>query len=329
MVPSGSPGGRTSRPFFVARPPFRRPLNVFEAHCLTMHARELVELAAIVSAHGPVLVRGTERLSTTAVEQYWTASKCRLDRWGRSLKDFASDARHAAEPRRRAQWPLLRGVLEEILTGEVLTRVWTAVLCAYDRHHGGNDAEAVARSVLIGHLEARHRVLTMLVRGPGIQPEQAVKLNHLRRRAERWTDLLVGYLSGLHDVSEFAVDPARARDFAEDLQYQCHLKGGRHAWPLVLASLRAAFRHALGSVSPNADLNAKIANSILSCFQPELFDSTGLFRSLWLVRLSNVTNDAQGLVEDLLALEGSVTARGAVPLSTRLEDRLRRFGDSV
>ncbi len=286
-----------------------------------MHARELVELAAIVSAHGPVLVRGTGQLSATSMEQYWTASKCRLDRWGRSLKGFVSYAEEAGEQRRQAQWPLVRGVLEEILTGEVLTRVWTAVLCAHDRHHGSNAAEAIARSVLVGHLEARHRVLTLLVRSPVIEAEGAVKLNHLRRRTERWADLLVGYLVGLDEVSQFAVDPARARDFAEDLRYRSNLKGGRQAWPLVLASLRAAFGEGLCAVSPNADLNARIASSILACFQGELFDSTGLFRSLWLMRLANVTNDAQGMVEDLLALEESAPEVGRPP-----EGRLGRFG---
>jgi hypothetical protein len=288
-----------------------------------MHARELVELAAIVSAHGPVLVRGTRHLSATSLEQYWTASKCRLDRWGRSLKGFVSYAEDVGEQRRQAQWPLVRGVCEEILTGEVLTRVWTAVLCAYDRQHGDEEAGAVARSVLTGHLEARHRVLTLLVRSPVIEAEGAVKLNHLRRRAERWTDLLVGYLVGLEDVSQFAVDPERARDFAEDLRYRSNLQGGRHAWPLVLASLRAAFGEGLCAVSPNADLNAAIASSILACFQPELFDSTGLFRSLWLTRLANVTNDAQGMVADLLALD--LPKSGEEPPAVGREDRLRRF----
>jgi len=288
-----------------------------------MHARDLVELAAIVAAHGPVLVRGSQHLSGTSLEQYWTASKCRLDRWGRSLKGFVSYAADASRQRRQAQWPLVRGVLEEILTGEVLTRVWTAVLCVHDRQHGGQDAEAVARSVLVGHLEARHRVLTLLARSAVIEAEGAVKLNHLRRRTERWTDLLIGYLVGLEDVSQFAVDPQRARDFAEDLRYRSSLQGGRHAWPLVLASLRAAFGEGLCVVSPNADLNAEIASSILACFQPELFDSTGLLRSLWLTRLANVTNDAQGMVEELLALDVPKTGEG--PLAVFREDRLRRF----
>ncbi len=282
-----------------------------------MHARELVELAAIISAHGPVLVRGTERLSASALESYWTTSKCRLDRWGQSLKSFRSEPDMA-----QVQWSTARSVLEEILTGEMLTRVWSAILCAHDREHGNNHAEPIARSVLLGHLEARHRVLTLLVRGPGIDAEAAVKLNHLRRRSERWTDLLIGYLRGLHDVDEFAVDPIRARDFSEDLQYQSNLKGGRHAWPLVLASLRTAFQRGLSPDAPNADLNGQIAASILACFPGELFDSTGLFRSLWMVRLTNTADDAQGMLDELLAIDTTAPQRS----NPAVLNRSRRFG---
>jgi len=267
-----------------------------------MHARELVELAAIVSAHGPALIRSGERIATENIEQYWTSSKVRLDRWAWRLKSFVGKAETDAN-RRKAQWPTVRGVLEEILTGEMLTRVWTAVLCAYDRRHGADEVEPVARSVFIGHMEARHRVLTLMVRGPGIDAEAAVKLNRLRRRAERWTDLLVGNLQSLHDVSEFAFDPQRSKDFAEDMQYRGRLQGGRHVWPLLQASLRTAFCRGLGAESPNADLNARIAAGILSCFPPEVFDSTGLLRSLWLLRLTNAAEDTQGMIDALLAPE--------------------------
>ena len=264
-----------------------------------MHARELVELASILSAQGPMLLRSAPRLSGQGVQQYWTASKCRFDRWGRNLKSFAADAAQADAAAVRLKWPFVRGVLEEVLTGEVLTRVWTAVLCLYDRQQGGNEFESVARSVLIGHLEARHRVLMLLVRGPGVDAEGAVKLNHLRRRAERWTDLLVGHLARHGDVAEFAIDADRALEFSRDLNFQTD-QGGRQAWPLLQASLRATFKRGLAAVSPNEDLNAQIASAILSCFPGDLFDSTGLFRSLWLHRMSNVTSDVQGMIETLV-----------------------------
>jgi hypothetical protein len=282
-----------------------------------MHARDLVELAAIVSAHGLALVESGEPIPAQSIEQYWTTSKVRLDRWAWRLKRFSSDSQ-AQSP--SSQWSGIRGVLEEILIGEMLTRTWTAVLCAYDRRRGTDDAEPVARSVLIGHMEARHRVLTFMVRNQGIDAEEAIKLNRLRRRAERWTDLLVGHLVNLHDVSEFAFDPQRATDFAEDLRHRGNRPGGRHVWPLLMASMRAAFRQSLCDESPNADLNARIAAAILSCFSTELFDSTGLMRSLWMMRLTNIAADTQGRIDELLRLECPAVKREMAG------KRIRRFG---
>jgi len=288
-----------------------------------MHARELIELAGLVSAHGPVLVRTSGRISEQSIEGYWTASKSRLDRWGRTLKRLSSEIPDAARPTSPSEWPLVRGVLEEIITGEVLTRVWSAVVYAYDRYRGTDQAEPITRSVLAGHLEARHRVLALLVSGPRIDVERAVGLNRLRRRTERWTDLLVGHLIGLEKVSQFAVDPNRAEQFADDLRCRTRTGGGRFAWPLLLASLRAAFGHGLSPSSPNGDLNARIAASILSSFQPELFDATGLFRSAWLVRLANVAEDARGLIDELLAMEEP--ACSASVIRNGAGDRLHRF----
>jgi hypothetical protein len=270
----------------------------------TMHARQLVELSALVAAHGPLLVGHEASLPPRGIEQYWVASKNRLERWNRTLKQLAVKAAACCSAADRL---LVRGVCEEILTGEVLTRVWSAVLVAYDRQRGTDMAEPIARSVLLGHLEARHRVLTLLVSGPGVDAEEAVKLNRLRRRSERWTDLLVGRLAQQFAVSEFAVDPDRARQFAEDLCRQSRREDGRLAWSLIEASLRAAFRQGLAAASPNADLNAAIAASILSCFPAEVFDGSGLFPSAWLVRLTRITSDTQGLIADLLSMDGGTS----------------------
>ncbi len=278
-----------------------------------MHARELVELASLLSAQGPMLVRDAAQLSGQGVQQYWTASKCRLDRWTRNLHGFADGADLLDAAAAPVQWNFVRGVLEEILTGEVLARVWTAVLCLYDRRRGGNELEPLARSIMAGHLEARHRVLRLLVR-PRVESERAVKLNRLRRRAERWTDLLVGHLVPLGDVAEFAVNAERAAEFARDFDYQSRRKAAQQVWPLLHASLRGAFQRGMTPVSPNEDLNAEIGSAILACFPGEAFDSTGLFRSLWLHRMSNVTSDVEGMID---ALVGGGPARA--------REGLRRF----
>ena len=217
-----------------------------------MHARELIELAALVAAHGPVLVRTSGRISETSLKQYWIASKTRLDRWGWTLRSVSGEADETDRASKPSQGALPRGTLEEIITGEALTRVWAAVLSAHDRFRGTHQAEPIAQSVLSGHLEARHRVLTLLVSGPPVDVGQAVRLNRLRCRAERWTDLLIGHLLGVEDVSRFAVEPDRAREFADDLRSRSRMKRGRHTWPLLLASLRAAFRKGWRHGAPTA-----------------------------------------------------------------------------
>jgi hypothetical protein len=279
-----------------------------------MQSCELVELAALATAHGPVLLASGGRLSNSALEQYWASSKCRLDRWARALRQFFS-ATHRPQPDAAVAWNSLRGELEEILTGEILTRVWGAVLSNYDRVHGVCEAEPVARSVMLGHLEARHRTLALLVSGQGIATEAAVAMNRLRHRAERWTDLLLAHLMPDCRVSDFAFDVERVNEFALDLEARRGQPIARHAWALTMASLRSAFRDSLVQ-SPNADLNARIAGSVLSCFPAEMFDGVGIVRSLWLVRLTNNTNDAQGLVEDLLR-PGATAGRAAIESESR------------
>jgi hypothetical protein len=263
-----------------------------------MHARDLVELAALVAVHAPVLARGPAAIAPSSVEQYWTASKCRLDRWCRSLKGWTvrAGASGAGPPDSRR----IAGLVEEILSGEVLTRVWAAAAAAHDRHHGADLIGPAARSILVGHLEARHRVLTALVSGRGLDPEEAIRLDEVRRRAERWSDVLLASFVPFCDVCELAIDFGRAQDFADDFAYQSRQRGGRQVWPLLLASLRAAFPERLGAASPNADLNAGIAAGLLGCFPADLFDATGFLESLWLARISRITADTQGMIDELL-----------------------------
>jgi len=265
-----------------------------------MHARELLELAALVAEHGCVLIGGSGPIPARSIEAYWSASRCRVDRWQREIKRSA--AQSPAETAKPAcpHNTSVRGVIEEVLTGEVLTRVWTAVMCAYDRHHGTDLMEPVARSVLSAHTEARHRVLVILAASSGMPAEEAVRLDQLRRRSERWTDVLLGQMAALGDVGEFAFDPERAADFAEDLAAHAAGEGRCQVWPLMMSSMRACFRHGLAAVSPNADLNAKIAASIVSLFPPELFDAAGVPESLWLVRMAQTTSVAEGLIEEML-----------------------------
>jgi hypothetical protein len=272
----------------------------------------------LASAHGLVLVRsGAASLPIEGLGQYWSASKCRLDRWASVMKRVSTPAPSAAPLARLAldigeeAPPLpdgyLKSVLEEILMSDVLTRVWTAVLAAFDRRHGAAQNAPIAERILLGHAEARNRALTLLVHGPGISSHEALSLDRLRRRTERWTDLLIGHVCIEHDVSEFAANPEVAREFARDLRNHRGWSSESQSWPLLLASLRAAFRQGVAAVSPNSDLNRQIAAGVLACLPPELFDSTGLLRSLWMTRLAHAADDAQGLIAAMFPAECSRT----------------------
>jgi hypothetical protein len=86
--------------------------------------------------------------------------------------------------------------------------------------------------------------------------------------------------------------------------------------------MQAAFVQGMAAESPNADLNAEVAGGILGCFPAELFDSTGQLRSLWSMRLSNTANDAQGMIDQLLVMDGPSTP----PAKPKVSGRRRWFG---
>ncbi len=275
-----------------------------------MHARDLAELAALLALHSPSIVHGAGRIPHDTSEQYWSASKCRLDRWGRLLRQLTQAAGQPQLPA-TLSWPRVQPVLEEILVTELLTRLWTAVAVAHDAVHGDDDLEPVVRNVLSGHLDARRRLLTLLAEGGVIALPQATKLDHLRRRVERWTDMLLAHLAGLTNINEFAFDTGRARDFAEDLDHQAANSQSDNAehdltGQLMLVSLRASFAKDLADRSPNSDLNRRIASALLGAFRDPTADPTGIVKSLWLERLNRTALETEDMVEELLRLDAQI-----------------------
>ena len=295
-----------------------------------MHARELVELAGIAATHGAALVYSQPEIPRAGIDRYWTASKCRLDRWARTLKGLAAGLPGPPLPWPPGPWSYLVSVLEEILTGDVLARTWAAVTKAHAMHHGDHDAETLARSVYIGQLEARLRALKIVLHGPGIDAEQARVLNWLRRQSERWTDVLLARFMKLADVAEFSFEERRTRDFARDMAEDEGRPGGERAWPILMASLAATFQqaapttkpnadlnvHAAAPTSPNADLNFDIASGVLGCFSPHVFDGVGRLHSARTAALTRVVDETQCLLDDLFAdAGGRDETRSSAPAS--------------
>jgi hypothetical protein len=165
-----------------------------------------------------------------------------------------------------------------------------------------DEASPIVRNVLAGHLEARNRALNLMMCGHGLRVEEAVSLNRMRRRNERWTDVLLGCLTESSEIAEFAFSIARVKDFGADIRASVHSETARS---LLLASLRVAYQRHNCPASPNEDLNRRVAAGILACLPSELFESTGAIKSLWLLRMQHAANDTQGMIEQLIALDTS------------------------
>jgi hypothetical protein len=296
----------------------------------TMQARELVELAAVLAARGPAAISRGARISAAAMDSYVAASLRRQRHWTRWLRQV----RCAPSPVKEA-----RAWLEEIFVSEALARVWGAIAHA-DALLAGQDSgvKSLANRVVRRHTVARHKAMRILAgRCDGLTEQDAADLDRLRRSMARWIDLLVAHVqqglaevrleagggrlkekegsslkaglqrAGLQrvDVCEFAIEPQRAREFAEDLQHQNAAGLGRPSLVMAVASLRSALSKQLQCASPNGQLNHAVATSVVTCFASEMFDATGPYHALWATRLAHRADDAERLIEELIAGESA------------------------
>jgi hypothetical protein len=256
-----------------------------------MHAHELSDLAALVAVHGEQLIAADAATIDHALAAYWKASRCRLDRWCRSL---ALATKHTD----RGAWTQNEiGTVEEILVSDILTRVVAAVAVAHDERHATSESAPVTRNIFHSHLDVKRRAVALVV-APHRDQEQANDFLALRRQCERWTDLLIAYLAPQVAVDEFAANAARVGDFAFDARE--HLRSGASsdmAATMIVAGMRSSLARISTGRSPNADLNLEIATALVSGFAPDFFDSHGHLRSLWLERLCRVADESPANID--------------------------------
>lgn len=264
-----------------------------------MNSRQLIETGARVALHAAGWLDGGQPVPRPSLHEYWSASKCRLQRWLSTLQDFSARIT-ASSQGEIAGWEMVGPHVEEVLASELLTRTWAAAAKAYDECRGETEVAPVAHSALAGHLEARNRVLHLISFGQQFAVPHALRLNDLRQKVERWCDMLLSHVALRTDVESLAFDASRCRDFADDL------RDGRHndglARELTLTSLTHSFRYALSDEAPNADLNEQIAGSVASCMghnRPET--AIPVTDSAWLARLQRKADETQGWIEELLS----------------------------
>ena len=110
----------------------------------SMHSKDLGPIAAWAAFNSSSLVHGGDSQTVFAANKYWTASKCRLQRWMAALRLFENDLQ--SNPPRHNPWPAIEIVLEEVLLAEILTRVWAAIMVTHDKLHNTDELSGVAHS---------------------------------------------------------------------------------------------------------------------------------------------------------------------------------------
>ena len=256
-----------------------------------MHACELLPVAASVADSATALVQNSLPSDTSHLHDYWSHSRTRLHHWTQTFDQASEDNKHA----------LLVTLAEEVLFSEVLTRVWAAAAIAHDEHHQAQTFSPVAKSIFLGHQESRNRALLAILKMHEKNPKDGRRLNVLRQKCERWTDMFLAYFPESDEIERICFDPARRKEFAVAI---CH-EGRQHdaMQTLTMASLEATARRASDSVALNTELNSQIASAVMACLPANAFEAHGVFSLLWQSRMEQTTDSTIGLVEQLLALE--------------------------
>ncbi len=289
-----------------------------------MHAKTLIEITArlALEASEPQISETLPHLDQA--KNYWSAAKCRLQAWQRTMRFFAEHP-----PRGSAghdTWPALRTIVEEILLSELATRIWTAILAQADHDPAAHELTGIANGIFVTHLELSNQALRLLLELPPAYAEEVERLNHFRQRLERWTDLLLGCLRESRIAARYSFDRQRMVDFALDHGQQAREVRVR-AQRLLAASLSADLRGQCSKYAANPELNRQIAAGMLQFFTPERFDSLGLLRSSFMLQLERNQQDLDALCSELATLEQADLAAPPPPrfCDPAIRDRLPRI----
>jgi hypothetical protein len=254
-----------------------------------MHSIELAELASLLAFRAPAILALKPTLHEPALTRYWVQSRTRLERWHRGLTEYGALESAGRPVAMQGWWMDHESMLEEIIVTDMLTRVFAALGMALDHVLDQREIEPVTHSVYLSHLEARNRVLQLLLFGRGGTVDQSMRLNRLRRAVERWIDRLLAPLV-VHDVkvNAYAIDTHRAMAYAKEWQEDADASTRDAAASLGQSAMRATLAERTSSHVSMPESNREVASAVIASLPRDCFDSLGLFKSLLAVRLMGV-----------------------------------------
>lgn len=294
------------------------PLLATPAPRIFMHCVLTADLAAVISHHGRAILHRRESVPPEAMTQYWASTRNRFELWHRAMARYRNCEQTGDMNSLRQWWSEHVVVMEEVLVTEMLTRIVASLADGLERDSEHKEIAPIAHAIHLTHLEARNRVQQIMLYGRGNSVQDAVRLNRLRQGVERWTDALIGRMAVNENGSlRYAIDPNRAAEYAEEAR----ALGVGPARDTAVWLMNAAMHDMLRRrTSPNAalpDANRSVIKSLMMMLRPDLFDSIGVLKSLWLHRLETGTERTDRVLDELTApnIYRADTAQGMEILS--------------
>lgn len=274
---------------------------------MSLSLRQLAETAALASSRANLVIESSSGIPDLKLQDYWTNCRSRSCEWFRKLDTFASQLNSEPSENHQRIWQELEPLLNEIFVSEILTRVWAAVLMASDQRRDQKLAGPIARHTVTSHIQVRHRAMTLMIDGPQISLTELARVDRVRRKAERWTDLLLGHLILKYGVQELAFEPDRAIDFAQSQVREIVRATDEPVWEFVQVGIRLAFNGLASCNSPSENWNRGILRSVIGCFPRDMFDEYGLSKSTMRTRIER--GDSMGRALDRTASERDESSR--------------------
>ena len=244
-----------------------------------LSVKSLVEVALLASRVGRCAIEDRCEPSPNSLRDFWQQTRELQKHWTAQLDAWSAEA--------DLELSQLTELSTQLFASELLSRVWSTVLLGIDQQTGRDDLSRVVRNAVSGLLQVRHGVMSRLLQQPESLSKHVAEIERMRRRCDRWTDLLIGNLAGSRELFEFAFEVERARDFATESMEYDPSTGPHPVEHLVAAGLRMAFIGQLPDTPLAEPAYLRLVQSILGALPQEAFHRDGSLRSVLERRVSS------------------------------------------
>lgn len=212
--------------------------------------------------------------------RYWTASRSRIDLWHRAAARFQDQLSLNDAVGMRRWWIEHRPVIEDVFLGGMLTRVLATLGMALDQIHNQAEWSPVTESIHGSHLEAGSRFQQLLLTARGARVGDLQSLNQVRRRSERWSDVLVARIAWREpSLCRFASDIERAKQFASEHGKDSDASDLKTKDRLMGLSIENSIMAVCGETTLLPEANRAVSSSVMGLLGHCLFDGYGVVAS--------------------------------------------------